>query len=165
MFDLKSWPAVPGYSPATAKLIDRLKDGKPGDRLTDTELSQISDENCSAPLPRAHVRAATRYVLRTHYVCWQREVGENAIRCLNPHERLESAVGLRHRAGRTVNKAIQTVPLLDDVEPERRSEALALAATLGTMRQFAKAETQARMIREGITSTADIKALLAAFTK
>ena len=75
-------PIGPRMSVATRKLIDALKDGKPGEEITDAELEVIAGGPC-APGEKhyAHLMSAIKNVLSDQGVVWQRQHGERKIVC------------------------------------------------------------------------------------
>jgi len=144
--ETKRWPAVPGFARETAQLISALKDGKPGDVLTDEHLSRVIERDCSnGGDGRRYVLSACKYLLRTHGVAWERVKGEGSIKCLSADERLESAKGSGARGRRWVKKGMATMPPMDDLAPDKRSDALLTAAQLGGMEMFSRAQTRKQL--------------------
>lgn len=101
---------IPNRSVETQQLINKLKDGKPGDQLTDEELTKLISMNV-APGEKGYGRleSAMRYVLNHHGLNWMRIRGARLIRCLDSQGTLGDITARndrqRHIARRTIKKA------------------------------------------------------------
>lgn len=80
---------IPGRRAETSKLIERLKSGKPGDRVTDAELSAIAGADTS-PSGGGYgwLQSAIATCVRDHSVVWQRVRHAGYLECLDA-DRLE----------------------------------------------------------------------------
>lgn len=146
-------PVISGRHHKTMKLIDRLKGGKPGDEVSDTELEALIGE----PV-RAHThgygygRSAIGYVRACHCVEWERIRGAKMLRCLSAPETVLSAqrhVPKIHRAARAAAAKLRNVDL-EQLDAGMRAKAIELAAQVGTLAQFARADGMREIIASGV---------------
>lgn len=146
--EMTRFPHISGMSPVTAKLIDRLKDGKPGDTLADAELETVAGVRTD-PNGKAYpnLLSACRYVLRHHGVRWERVVGAGSIKCLNDSETIVSVERDRDCAGRRVRRAGVKLGTVDfaKLPAGEKSTALVLKAQLGAMAGYASGRTAKRL--------------------
>lgn len=162
------WPHVPNLSPAAAKLVDRLKTGKPGELLTDEALSAIAGRDCSVGgNGYACLQTAIRKVERDFAIVWRREAKAGAIKCLAPSEVAEVANGYRRHIGKTSRRAVRVLNTIDpNLLPEKeRPAAHATAAQLGAIAMFASGDTTKKLAARNIAQAPDLGKLLEAFPK
>jgi hypothetical protein len=134
-----------GISLPTAKLIEKIKDGKPGDVLSDADLTAA----CGRPTEPegsgyANLMSAISYVRRMHGVVWERVRAERCIKCLNPKEILSTADASAGKIRRESMKSVQKLRtiVLDNLEESERPAVLSRMAQHGTLAQFAKADSR-----------------------
>ena len=71
----------------TSRLINRLKDGKIGDMITDEELSKVAGvEITSTSKNAANLRSAIRNVQREYRLVWKRQFRAGYIKCCDALE-------------------------------------------------------------------------------
>lgn len=127
-------PHIPGFAHATIKLIDLLKDGKPGDELTYEALAVVAMKPVR-PNTRGYpnLHSAIRHVEKEG-VIWEAVAKEGKIRCLDPDGILNSNERSRAMIRRRARR--QTVKLaaidLNELPQERQGEVVARIA-LGNM--------------------------------
>lgn len=161
-----SFSTIPGYGPQSMLLIERLKTGKPGDILTDEELTAICGRNtASGGKGCGALSSAIRYCTANHGIVWQRERGASAIKCLNSSEVVNkvrsSASSIHRKAGRTL-KVAATVKLAE-LTPEEVRDHNVLCAQIGAVRLFASGDTRKKLEARNATSVPDIGKLIEQF--
>lgn len=137
--EVKRFQAVPGFTAATLKLIERLKDGKIGDELTDTQLASVAGEVVKVGSKGyCHLLSAIRYTTRNHRVLWQRVPKAGAIRCLNSVETIAAGESHYRRAGREAKRGITKLKTLqlDQLQNGERTTFLTTMAQLGVIAGF-----------------------------
>lgn len=127
------------YSPVTLKLIDRLKDGHPGDVITDEQLHEVCGHRTAVNhAGYTNLLTAMRYVRGHFHKNWQRVHGAGAIKCLNSVETLDRGDSNRRMIRR---KAVCAMNELRTIDPEqiegRGTEYNALIAQSATLILFA----------------------------
>ena len=161
---VKRFAHIPGVTACTMKLIDRLKDGEPGDTFTDEELTKVGGrETKVGGNGYNNLMSALRYCVR-HGVRWDRVREENRIRCLDDEERLVASHRDTHITHRRANRDLQK---LRTVNPENLPEAKrpdfnALVAQQGTIAAFSSGKTTKRMMAKNVGESFDPKKLLEA---
>jgi hypothetical protein len=164
--------AIQGISPTTAKLIERLKDGKPGDVLSDAELGEICGrETKPGEEGYQNLRSAIRYTMRHHNVYWERIIDAGQIKCLNGPETLTS----NRRDFRMINRRAKfSAGKLRTVNPETlnlpdRSQYFTNRAQLGALTMFSATKTTKRLDDAEVNTVEKVKAIqeksLRVFTK
>lgn len=107
-----SVPVVRNYALETNKLIQRLKDGMPGDIVTDDEMSDLIGKSTQpGGAGYNYLQSAMRYCLHQG-VRWERMRKQRAIKCLDSSETLkhgERGIKLLGRAARRETRKIGTV--------------------------------------------------------
>lgn len=163
--EVKRFPAS-GGGPVRAKLIERLKDGKPDDIVTDAELAAC----CGLPTGTGHkgypaLLKAIRYTYRNHGVVWERIRDADAIQCLNPDGIIvasdRTSTHIRRESAKAVQK-LKTVAM-EAVEESKRPAFLSRLAQHGTLAMFAKRTTQTKLQAAGKSIMASPKKLLELF--
>lgn len=143
----------------TCQIIERLKDGTPGDTITDEDMLAVTGGKATDPDGPAYqnVLNAIDYV-RTHFGrTWKRVPKTNAIKCLEPSEIVAvGRTGLR-LVRRTARRATRSLASIDvnALESGERTEAAALAAQLGTLVVFADAGTTKKLETRSVNSVPD----------
>lgn len=128
---LQRFQHVPGTSPRTAILIERLKSGKPGDVVTDDELSKLAGAQTGSGKPAyANLLSAIRHCTRNHNIVWQRQAGGGYIKCLQPDEvctRVGSDMRIIGRRARGAARIAETITP-DQLTNGKRAEFSAMCA-------------------------------------
>lgn len=129
--ETKRFRSVPGMHVCTSQLIDRIKDGKAGDVLTDEELSRLCGRNtCVGGDGYGYLNSAINHVLKQYGIVWKRERGANAIKCLEPEEIISTSEQDRkhiHRVGKRTVRRLGTVDIEQLPESVRRAHTLHFA--------------------------------------
>ena len=145
---IEKTPMPNGLAKETSILIDMLKDGKPGDTITDEAMfDHCGKQTCSSGSGYGNLETAKKYVLTNNGVVWYRVRGAGVIKCADAKEiGMDSKQTLKAIARRSKRglKKIATVDLAD-VEDSDKSEFLAMSATLGTVAMFSKTSTQKKL--------------------
>lgn len=142
-------PAVGRLGVTSAALVELLRKGKPGDMLTDEQLTAA----CGKPTQTGgdgyqSLQRAIQHVRSNHSLVWQRIPKANAIRCLNADETVV-AVGsdlksIRRKTRRTVAK-LETVDVAQIENPENKTKATVLAAMFGAIQVVASGATAKKL--------------------
>jgi hypothetical protein len=159
MSELRQITITHGCGVHTSKAIELLKTGKPGDTLTDEQVSAHVGKNCGVgKAGYGNLVTAMNRVLKDHGVLWVRVRGARALKCCKWDEKHESAGGDMKRAYRAAKKGARKVAaiLLDDVPAEKRSEILALGAQLGTIAQFSRGSSTKALEARHVTKPLDM---------
>jgi len=86
--DTKTIEAISGYGVVSRLLIQRLRDGKPGDEISDMELKSVCGLDTGVGQKGyGALQTAIRYCI-SKGVVWDRMRGTGKIRCLDPNERM-----------------------------------------------------------------------------
>jgi len=149
----------------TQKLIDRLKDGKPGEILTDEALTEIAggyDTRASVGGRQGkgypYLTSAIRYVLRNYAVVWDRVHGGNYIRCVEDPDKLSLAnTGLNRvrKAARKSARVLGTINI-ENLTVEQVQERNASLAITGAICQFTDRNTLKALSVRNVQSTPQI---------
>ena len=169
MSDVKPLEVYGSMRRATVKLIERMKDGKPGDELTDAEL----EEACEYPTGvdckgYSYLQTAIRYCLREFGVPWRRVVGEDRIRCPLHTERTPMSVGERKRINRRAKRNMLLLGSVDraTLSTDQQHEHLVETAVSGTLAQASSSKTVKRLTKDVTQPVAlDMGRLLMAFNQ
>jgi hypothetical protein len=165
---VKRWTSVPGFAPATAKLIEKLSAGTVGDVLTDEELTEVCGKDCAVEGDgRRYVLSAVKHVERVKGIVWRRMRGVGTVKCLEMNERIEVALCYRRHISKSSKRAARVISTIsiDSIEDGKRPGLLALMAQLGALAMFSSPDTQKKMEARGIVSPPDSKRLLEPFEK
>lgn len=133
--ETKSIPRIGNYSPYTNKLIERLRQGKPGDVITDEELLAVAGYGCGANQKcYSNLMTAIKYC-EGEGIIWRRMRGQKLIACQRAGEVVEQAVTdlrvVHRKAKRTSRRLIMTdTSELSSGEKMRHSSLVAQAGTL-----------------------------------
>lgn len=147
-------------------LVERLKDGKPGDIATDEDLSRVCGRDTRlGGKGYQSLRTAVGYVAKHYQVVWGRVTGEGHLKCLDASERValtrSGLKSIRRKAGRTTHivAAVDTTQL----EPGQAKETTALAAQLGFIASFAGSQATKRLEEVETPKTPTLTDMLGAF--
>ena len=98
----------------TAQLIEKLKDGKPGDVLTDTDLVRVSEKNCRCGgNGYGYLMSAVRHCVKHYGVVWQRLPRAGCIKCLNAEEIAALGESAPRRIQRACNRTLAKMKTAD----------------------------------------------------
>jgi len=103
---------IGAIGPFTQRAIERLRLGRPGEVITDEEMSNVLGRDCTAANGANNVRTAIRRVKLDHGVWWERIRGEGYWRCLDDREKVDSGerrVRLTARQARRIAAETTTI--------------------------------------------------------
>lgn len=156
---------------ATSKLIEAMKNGKPGDMLTDEELERICGLACHSRQKGGepgkgygYVGTAIRYCVREHRVVWKRVPRAACIKCLKPDEiRTVAKARRRHicKVGKWGVRELATVEI-DRLSDSERREHLLCTAQLGALAGMADNTMTKKLEARNVTQAPDMQRLLEA---
>lgn len=157
-----------GRSPETAALIARLETGKPGDILTDEELTKIANGRDTMPGGEGYgyLTSAIRHLAACPApVYWERIRGAYAIRRITDSEKVKSSDADRKSVSRRAKKAARRLAFTnrENLTQEEAAKANALHAQLGTIAAFAHGDTTKKLEARAVQSAPDMTRLLEAF--
>ena len=117
-------------------LVERLKDGVPGDVISDAALGPVCGRD-TAPGGNGYpaLMSAIRHCWKIFGVRWKRISGRDAIQCLSPSERAEEAesdVRAMRRKARRSRERLATIPT-DQLTDQERGKLLARVCQIGTI--------------------------------
>lgn len=144
MTDAKAIPRHGNLGPDACILVEKLKDGKPGDIVSDEELTKL----CGKPtephgIGYPALMSAIRYTVNTFGVRWKRIRGEKAISVLKPSERVEEeykSLGSIRRATRRTLRMASTVDT-KELDEAQKTRHFAVMAQYGAIELMAKPQT------------------------
>lgn len=136
--------------PHTARAIERLKKGQPGDTVTRDEMAQVIGRDCATgTLGYGNVCSAIRHVLREYGIAWEWAKDLQAWKYLNDDERVTATEGQIHRGRRRAKHGLQIALTVDskNLTDERRQDhelnqaaaGMALLCASGAFRKRLKA--------------------------
>ena len=158
----------PGMSWATAKLIDLLKDGKPGESvLTDERMTAVCEKSTEVGgNGYGNLGSAIRYCVRNYGLVWQRVVGENCIQCLNDPAKLILVDSRRQHVHRSTNRAGLELGTISpaNLSDEDRTTFHATLAQIGGIKLMSSAGTRKKLIQQGANHKPELAKLLPLFS-
>lgn len=159
-----SFPTISGMGPVTAQLVELLKVGKPGDTLTDEQLTAHCGRDTS-PEGKGYgnLQTAIKHVASSDTpVVWERIRGANAIKCLTGSETTTSVqrdlTSVRRRSYRAVKK-LKAIDM-GSLSPTEVSKVNVLSAQVGTIAAFAKPDTTKKLEARQVQSVPDMTKFL-----
>jgi hypothetical protein len=157
-----------GYSPTTGVLADRLKSGKPGDVVTDEELTSVCLKDTRVDGDGYNnLLSAMRYCEKTQGVVWQRVRGENRLECQNDEGKYHagrSRLSSARRFARTASRVLLLTDI-DSLPEDDRPKARAAAAVAGMMSAVSRPSAVKQLADMGASEVPAQKALLDIFRK
>lgn len=131
----------PNYSLETSMLIKAIQNGKPGDVMTDEELTKVCGKQ-TAPHGEgySYLMSAIRHVLREHRILWKRIREKGCIKCLGNEECLMEVRGDLKATGRKARRARTKLVAIDNsaLSHGKRLEAVALEYIMGMVAKIGK---------------------------
>jgi len=164
---------IGGMRRATVLLIERLKQGKPGDSLTDAELTALCGKDtravCQDGTRKAgdgygYLQTAMRHCLREYGILWRRVVGEGRVECIPNEAKVEVANAVRRHMHRQSKYAMRVLGSVDTaaLNHDQRREHLIATAIQGTLLQASAPTTVKRLAQNNNPQPLDMHKLLAA---
>jgi hypothetical protein len=121
----------------TARAIERLKEGVPGDTITRDEMKHIIGRSCDVnSLGYGNVNSAIHAVERDHGVVWSWDRDKQAWLCLNDGEKLTKIRDLVGSAKRRSSRAIRVTKAVEytKLNEDQRRDFTVLTAITGMIR-------------------------------
>lgn len=148
--------------PTACLLVEKLKDGKPGESLTAEQLSQVCGRQVSpGEKGNQSLKSAIDYCLDEFNVNWVWIRGEERIQCLTATETAENIPrkikSIRRKAEKEAKKAA-TVKL-SELDDASRQKLLVNSALLGGIILFTDKKTIKKLESNGTCNTPDPKKL------
>lgn len=155
---LRRFPHIQGIAPQTAKLIELLKDGSPGDSQADDSMSALIGRDVRNPRAgggHGNLSSAIKYVERHHGRVWRRVKCENRITCLSSSEIVGVVDRRRQHIGRTVRRAKSELSRVqfEKLESDEKTRALTLKAQFAIL-ALESAKNPTKRIAANMDSTA-----------
>lgn len=154
---------IPGLHIATSLLVQRMKDGKPGDVITDEELTKTCGHDTrSGKRGYGFLGTAIKKCLADHRIVWKRTRGAWCIKCLGHAEIIsgvESDTKKIHRTAKTATVKLNTVPAAE-LAPLERTQYFARLAHMGSLAMFTKKETFKKIETRNINAPFDVQKML-----
>lgn len=156
---------------ASMQLIERMKDGKPGDEHTDAQAKDICGKDVR---PRGanglhgdgygYMQTAIRYCRNVYGVIWKRVRGEGKIACLNGPECRAEATSKRRHIHRTGKVAMRILGVVDrrELTEEQQREHLIEVACMGTTVQATSSKIHRQLASDKNPQPLNMPKLLAA---
>jgi hypothetical protein len=168
--DTKRFQAIPGYAPATLKLIELLGAGKVGGVVTLDQLNATAGKDVSTKSQgRANLYSACRHVRRTKGLVWRWLKGAAAVKCYNASEIVDLVDSRRKHIGKTARQAVSEAAIASsrngELDDKDRPRLHALMAQVGTLAAFSDGRTTAALVERSVNSVPDKAKLLEAFQK
>ena len=164
--DVRATAVPTGMRLATAQLIEKLKDGKAGDVLTDVELSSLCGKTTGVGCDGyANLMSAIRHVLNNYGKTWQRVSGSGCIKCADDPEkvsRIRSKLSHITRTARRELKVAKTINI-SALPPEEQMKALAVSSQLGVLEQFGSSRATKALETRGTMKAPNMAKLLEMF--
>lgn len=159
----KAIPHIHSYHPCTSSLIDKLKDGKPGDTLTNAQLSTIAGANIEEKT--GYLYSAIRYCTANHKVLWQRVRGQEKIVCLNDTEILAASKGDVKRVRKLASRGQRKLYIVDQSQltEEQIRDFRSTVVQLGVFKLFGSKGMKDKLIEDGSKSLPKISDLRKVF--
>jgi len=162
----KAFPFEHGLSPASAKLMEKLKTGKIGDIVTDEELTGICGKNTRVgEKGYANLQTAIRRTLRDYGLVWMRIPKAYAIKCLDSNEIVESLPAdmerIRHCSKKALKRGAQVE--IGKIPEDMKMLFFARQAQLSVVVVVSENKTTKQLAIRGSTGKFDQQKLLEAF--
>lgn len=155
-----------GCSPYTARLIELLKDGKPGDEISDEELTQYCGKATHVHGDGySYLQTATDYCATVYGIRWQRIYGQHRLRCLTPSGLVGSVGSQLSGIGRRAKRAAIDISIAAEGElsEEEKPRIRLLAAQVGALAMMTSSRMRKRLEKLPTPKEPDMKLLVASF--
>lgn len=147
---------IHGHRRETLALIQLLKDGKPGDTKTDSQL-----ESCCGKDTRpggdgyAYLQSACRRVRKDYGLVWKRVPGSGVLKCLNATECVREVDGHRKSLHRKTGRMLEVAAIADSgaLPDQDRAELRSLTAQVAVLREFSSKSATKAVSANGIQSS------------
>lgn len=163
-----AYPFEHGLSPVTAKLVDLLQKGVPGDILTD----EIMTQHCGRDTRVKgngynNLQTAISRVERFHRLVWRREATVGCIRCLTDHGMISVGNSNMDKIRRKTRRTKRVLALVDieTLTENEQKEFMAKYTQIGTVELMLKPQVTAKLLMKGVTDMPELSKLLQSFEK
>jgi len=159
-------PVSGHLGPIPNRVAFLLSAGKPGDELTDEELSTVAGIDCSVKSRKGRnaVHSAIKHVQRAHDIWWQRVVGTGLIRCLDAGGRIGRAESETRHIKRTAHRVVKAASVRD-IPQELVSRRDIVLAQAGAIAVITSTETVRRLTGQARGAPKEIAELQALVEK
>jgi|GEM_PF-1125341 len=161
-------PIQHGMLAATARLIEKLKDGKVGTVFTDEDLSVCCGRDTSVDgNGYGLLNSAMRNVLKNNNLVWERVRGAGCVKCLGPSEIAISTASSRKHIYKSAKRALRKAAVVnrEELPADERSRFGAHTAQIGAIALFSNENTTKKLVARNIEKPPDPKALMEAFKR
>ena len=166
--DTKRFQAIPGFAPATLKLIELLGAGNIGDVIPLSTLNSTAGKDVGTTgQGRANLYSACRHVRKSKGLVWKWLAGAAAVKCYNANEIVDLVDSRRRHIGKTARQAVSEAAIASsrngELDDKARPRLHALIAQVGTLAAFASGQTTSALVERSANSVPDKAKLLEAF--
>lgn len=136
-----------GFHPITCKLISKMESGKPGDQLSDSDLTEIAGIPIGVnEKGYSYLLSAIRHLEKAGVV-WQRIRDGQKIICLNPLEKVERTGSDIRRIRKITHRSARIIGSIspDELPKDKRVYASAMSAQLGAIALMSKTESTKKL--------------------
>ena len=146
--DIQRIPRYGNCGVTACLLIEKLKDGKPGDVLTDEELRAICEKN-TTPGGNGYtsLMSAINYCIANHGVRWKRIAKANAIRVSDSEDLVVESGSDLQSIKRKARRSKQKIAIIDPSELDESSvqRLYARSAQVGAIEVFSQKATTKKL--------------------
>lgn len=150
--EAKSIEFIPNLHLCTRALIQKLREGKPGDVLADAELSEVCGQDTGVHGPAyGYLQSAIRWCLNNHQIVWERQRGMKCIKCVEHAERMAVSDGLVRRSHKMIHRGKRVLATVDMnvLDDGQKRDLLVRQAHVGTLDQFTRGSVLKRLADAG----------------
>jgi len=161
--EAKSVEFIPNLHLCTRSLIMRLRGGKPGDVLTDAQLTEACGMDTSVNGPAyGYLQSAIRWCLNNHRIVWERQRGMSSLKCVEHAERMSVSDGLVRRSHRMIHRGKKVLASveMDALDDTQKRELLVRQAHIGTLDMFTRKNAVTRLVESGATTPVNFGLML-----
>jgi hypothetical protein len=150
---------------STVKLIEKMRDGTPGDKLTDEQLTEACGHDTRVGgRGYGYLQSAIKRCENHHGITWKRILGGDCIECLDNSGLMGLAESKRKHLRRVSKRTCRQLATADATQmgKDEKTEYLASVAQFGTLVQFAGTATTKKLVARNITEALDPARMLEA---
>lgn len=159
---------VPGVCRETAAIIERIKTGRPGDIITDEELTKlIGKPTRPGGKGYGNLMSAIGRCIREYRILWQRIREGGCIECVSNSGKVLVAKAKRKQMYRKAKQSLVVTASidLDGLSDDEKRRCLVESATAGTVIMMTKNATFKKLEARNVNNSLDLPRLLDAFPK
>ena len=151
---------------STRMLVNMMKDGRPGDVLTDDAM-RAACGRITAPGGDGYANLATaiKHVTANYGKFWRRVPGEHCIKCFNGSETLEFAKDQRSQVSRKINGVRRALATVDPISlpDDQRTAYFAQASQMQALHKFCQWDSLKKIEDQKPSEVFDLAKTLAVF--